>query len=226
MIKLAPSILTADFADLKEEVKKVEENGATYLHLDVMDGHFVPNMSFGAPIVKSIRKITDMTLDVHLMITNPLSYVKSFSDAGADIINFHYECSDNIDEVINEILKNGKKAGITVKPDTDIESIYKYLDRISMVLIMSVYPGFGGQKFMPDMLEKVTKLKDYCLKNNLDIEIEIDGGANMTNVEDIIKSGVNVIVVGSEIYNENGADVNTKKYVSFFNEIEKSLWIF
>lgn len=223
MIKLAPSILTADFADLKEEVKKVEENGATYLHLDVMDGHFVPNMSFGAPIVKSIRKITDMTLDVHLMITNPLSYVKSFSDAGADIINFHYECSDNIDEVINEILKNGKKAGITVKPDTDIESIYKYLDRISMVLIMSVYPGFGGQKFMPDMLEKVTKLKDYCLKNNLDIEIEIDGGANMTNVEDIIKSGVNVIVVGSEIYNENGADVNTKKYVSFFNEIEKSL---
>lgn len=223
MIKLAPSVLTADFSNLKEEIRKVEENGATYLHLDVMDGHFVPNISFGAPIVKSIRKITDMTLDVHLMITNPLSYVKSFSDAGADIINFHYECLDNIDDVLNEIIKNGKKAGITVKPDTEIENIYKYLDKVSMVLIMSVYPGFGGQKFMPEMLEKVTKLKDYCLKNNLDIEIEIDGGANMTNVEDIIKSGVNVIVVGSEIYNENGADVNTKKYVSLFNDIEKSL---
>ncbi len=218
MIKLAPSILTADFTNLESEIKKIEENGCPYLHVDVMDGHFVPNISIGAPVVKSIRKVTNMVLDVHLMISEPLKYVKDFADAGSDIINFHIECDNDTNEVIDEILKCGKKAGITVKPNTPITDVFPFLDRLSMVLIMSVEPGFGGQKFMEDMMEKVAVLKKHITENNLEIDIEVDGGLNMSNIDKALDKGANVVVVGSGIYNDNGADKNTVEYINYFKE--------
>lgn len=218
MIKLAPSILTADFTNLESEIKKIEENGCPYLHVDVMDGHFVPNISIGAPVVKSIRKVTNMVLDVHLMISEPLKYVKDFADAGSDIINFHIECDNDTNEVIDEILKYGKKAGITVKPNTPITDVFPFLDRLSMVLIMSVEPGFGGQKFMEDMMEKVAVLKKHITENNLEIDIEVDGGLNMSNIDKALDKGANVVVVGSGIYNDNGADKNTVEYINYFKE--------
>lgn len=220
MIKLSPSILTCDFTNLESEIKKVEENGCPYLHIDVMDGHFVPNISIGALVVKSIRTKTKMVLDVHLMISNPLKYVKDFADAGSDIINFHIECDDDIDEVINSILALDKRVGLTVKPNTPIEEVYPYLDRVSMILVMSVEPGFGGQKFMPDMMDKVSALRKYADDNHIDIDIEVDGGLNLKNVSQAIDSGANVIVVGSGIYNENGADKNTLEYIKYFKEYD------
>lgn len=220
MIKLAPSILTADFTNLKSELKKIEDNGCPYVHIDVMDGHFVPNISIGIPVVKSISKITNMVLDVHLMISNPLKYIKDFADAGSDIINFHIECDDNANDVIDEILKYNKKVGITLKPNTPIESVYQYLDRVSMVLIMSVEPGFGGQKFMEDMMDKVSTLRTYIDEKGLDIDIEVDGGLNLKNVDKAISKGANVLVVGSGIYNDKGADKNTIEYIKLFKECE------
>ncbi len=221
MIKLSPSILTADFTNLESEIKKIEDNGCPYLHIDVMDGHFVPNITLGAPIVKSIRKVTNMVLDVHLMISNPLKYVEDFANAGSDIINFHIESDDNPNEVIAKILSCGKKAGITVKPNTPIEEVFPYLDKLSLVLIMSVEPGFGGQKFMEDMMEKVKIVKEYIDKNGLDVEIEVDGGLNLTNVDKALEKGANVIVVGSGIYNDKGADKNTVEYINYFNGYKK-----
>ncbi len=220
MIKLAPSILTADFCDLKSELKKIEENGCEYAHIDVMDGHFVPNISIGVPVVKSIRENTNMILDVHLMISNPLQYVKAFAEAGSDIINFHIESNDDPKEVINEILKNGKKAGITVKPNTDIKEVLPYIDKLSMVLVMSVEPGFGGQKFMQEMMKKVEFLRTYVNENNLDVLIEVDGGVNLSNVNEVLDAGANLIVVGSGVYNKDGADKNTRKYIEYFAEYE------
>ncbi len=221
MIKLAPSILTADFANLESELKKIEDNGCPYLHVDVMDGHFVPNISLGAPIIKSIRKITNMVIDAHLMISNPLKYVKDFADAGSDIINFHIESDDNPDEVIKEILSFNKKAGITVKPNTPIESVFPYLDRLSLVLIMSVEPGFGGQSFMVDMMDKVEIVKKEIEKRGLDIEVEVDGGLNLSNVDKALEKGADVIVVGSGIYNDKGADKNTIEYIEYFKGYSK-----
>lgn len=216
MIKLSPSILTADFCDLKSELKKIEENGCPYVHIDVMDGQFVPNISIGIPVVKSISAVTDMVLDVHLMIKNPLKYVEDFAKAGADIINFHFESDDNPTEVIDEILKQGKKAGMTLKPATDVKELLPYIDRLSLVLIMSVEPGFGGQSFMEDMMEKVKFLRKYVDENNLDIDIEVDGGVNMKTIETVLDAGANVVVVGSGIYNKDGADKNTRDYIEYF----------
>lgn len=223
MIKLSPSILTADFSNLGEELKKIENNGCPYLHLDVMDGHFVPNISFGPLLIKSIREHTNMVFDVHLMISNPLKYVKDFAMAGSDIINFHIECDNDTNEVIDEILKYSKKPAITVKPNTPIETVFPYLDKVCMVLIMSVEPGFGGQKFMVDMMEKVRKLKQYITENNIDIDIEVDGGINLTNVDTVLDAGANVIVVGSGIYNDNGADKNTVEYINHFKSYGEKL---
>lgn len=218
MIKLAPSILTADFSNLGEEINKIYKSGAHYVHIDVMDGQFVPNISIGLPVVQSIRKSTSMTLDVHLMINNPLRYIEDFANAGADIINFHIESEDNCDEVIDKIIECGKIPAITLKPKTHISEVFKYLDRVKMVLIMTVEPGFGGQKFMFDMMSKITELEKYRFDKSLDFEIEVDGGINFDTAKIAIDSGANVLVVGSGIYNDNGADVNTKKYLEFFKE--------
>ena len=203
MITINPSILSANFSNLSDDIKSIEKSKTNMIHLDVMDGIFVPNISFGSPIIESLRNITNMQFDVHLMIVDPIRYIKNFALAGADVISFHYEaCSNHID-VISEIKKYGKKAAIAINPNTSVESIYKYLEYIDMVLIMTVYPGFSGQKFISDCLNKVEKLYSYVKKNNLKIDIETDGGINSNTIIDCAKSGSNIMVSGSTIFNSN-----------------------
>lgn len=219
MYKLAPSILAADFANLGEEIKIIEAAGAHYLHLDIMDGHFVPNISMGIPVLKSIRKITDMTLDVHLMISEPSKYIKSFVDSGADIINIHAEISEDISESINIIKSFNKRVAITVKPDTDIDVVYPHIDNLDMVLIMSVEPGFGGQQFIPHTLKKAEKLADYVSKNNILLDIQMDGGIGLHNLKDVINSGVNVVVAGSSIFGVEDSTAAVKDFYNIFREV-------
>jgi len=218
MIKLAPSILSADFANLGNDIKKVESAGAHYLHVDVMDGNFVPNISIGMPVIKSIGKITSMPLDVHLMIEKPQRYLEDFANVGADIINFHVEACDDIQNALNKIKSLNKKSALTVKPNTDINTVLKYVEQIDMVLVMSVEPGFGGQKIITETLKKVSDLASYIYKNNLNVEIEIDGGVNIDNVSTVIDVGANVIVVGSSIF---GADDITNSTTEFLNIFKK-----
>lgn len=196
MTKIAPSLLAADFADLKNELKAIET--ADYLHLDVMDGHFVPNLSFGPGLIKSIRSSTNLVFDVHLMITNPLKYIEAFAKAGADIITVHVECEDNVEEALKLIKSFGIKCGIVLSPDTPVSEAAPYLDDVDMVLVMSVYPGFGGQKFMPDMLKKVTELKN--IRGTRKYEIEIDGGIGADNAKLAVDAGVDVLVAGTSVF--------------------------
>lgn len=199
-MKISPSMLSCDFSNLQKEVERVTKAGADYIHLDVMDGNFVPNLTFGAPVIKAIRKHTDLPFDVHLMIENPNRYIKDFANAGSDIITFHVEAEENINETILEIKKYGIKAGLSVKPKTPIEAIFAYLDKIDWVLIMTVEPGFGGQKFMEDMIEKVIILKQEIKKRNLKIEIEVDGGINVQTAKISKSSGVDVCVAGTSVF--------------------------
>ncbi len=178
MMKISPSILSCDYGKIAEELKDMEKCGADYMHIDVMDGHFVPNITLGAPVVKCIKKATSVPFDVHLMISEPLKYIDDFCTAGADIITFHTESDSPIDETIDKILANGVKASLTVKPKTPIEDVFPYLDKLSMVLVMTVEPGFGGQSFMEDMMDKVRKLRAEITRPNLNCEIEGDGGIN------------------------------------------------
>ena len=201
MYILSPSILAADFSKLGEQIKILSETKTQYLHIDVMDGHFVPNISFGAPIIKSIRPLTKMVFDVHLMISEPSKYIQSFIDAGADIVNFHVEVKEDVQSNIDLIKSNKKIPALTVKPNTNIEEIYPYLEQLGMVLIMSVEPGFGGQKFMPSALKKAEALKEYVSKNGIEIDIQMDGGIDLSNVKDVVNAGVNVIVAGSAVFN-------------------------
>lgn len=203
MAIVSPSILSADFANLERDINKIKNAGAQYVHVDVMDGQFVKNITIGAPVVKSIRKCTDLVLDVHLMITQPERYIDDFINAGSDIITFHLESTDKADEIIEKIKSAGIKAGITVKPNTPVEDTYKYLDRVDMVLLMSVEPGFGGQKYIESTNEKIIALKKEIIKTGRDIDIEIDGGITEENVSEVVKKGVNVIVAGSAIFNSN-----------------------
>lgn len=200
-IKLAPSILAADFSVLKNEINSV--SSVDYLHIDVMDGIFVPNISFGIPVIKSIRHITNMIFDVHLMITKPHRYIEKFALAGADIITVHAEACENLQYDLRLIKSCGKKAGVAIKPNTEIKSIYSVLQDVDMILIMSVEPGFGGQKFLPVALEKAKILSSFLRQNNLwnNIDIEMDGGINLSNVRLVVDSGTNVIVAGSAIFN-------------------------
>ena len=201
MFIVSPSVLAADFAKLGDELKKIEKAGATYAHLDVMDGIFVPNISFGAPMISSLRKASDLIFDVHLMITEPQRYIDDFIKAGADIITIHYESCENPREVIKYIKSKEVKVGLSIKPATPAEEVYDMLRDLDMLLVMTVEPGFGGQKMMPDMLEKVRKIRKYANANRIKIDIEVDGGLTADNVGMATAAGANVIVAGSAVYN-------------------------
>lgn len=201
MVKIAPSILSADFSKLGEEIERIDKGGADFIHIDVMDGCFVPNISLGLPVIKSIRNRTDKIFDVHLMINNPSNYIDDFIEAGADIITVHYEADKHIDRTINYIKSKGKKAAISLNPGTPTSVLKDLIQNLDMVLIMSVNPGFGGQKFIPYCLDKIREIKELSNKVNPSMLIEVDGGVDKTNVKEIIEAGANVIVAGSAVFN-------------------------
>ena len=203
MIKLAPSILSADFARLLEEVKKVENAGCEYLHIDVMDGHFVPNITLGPAIVKSLRKDIKMVFDAHLMIENPDQYIKEFVDAGCDLIVVHQEACKHLHRTIQNIKSYGIKAGVALNPATPIETIKHVLEEVDMVLIMTVNPGFGGQSFIEGMIPKIKQLKSLIDEKGLNVDIQVDGGIKPDNVDKVVKAGANIIVAGSAIFNSD-----------------------
>lgn len=209
---LAPSILSADFNVLGEQIQTVAKAGAQYIHVDVMDGIFVPSISYGMPVIKSVRKSTDAVFDVHLMITEPVRYIRDFVDSGADIITVHVEACKDIDETIRDIKACGVRAAVAINPETPVDKIMPYLDDIDMALVMSVHPGFGGQKFIPDVFDKVRIIRSYYRDNNMDKDIEIDGGINFDNLPEVLEAGANVIVAGSSVYRGDAA-ANTKKFL-------------
>jgi ribulose-phosphate 3-epimerase len=206
-IQISPSILSADFSQLGNEIKRLEEGGADMIHVDVMDGHFVPNLTIGPPIIKALKKKCSINFDVHLMISPVHKYIEAYADAGADIITIHPEATDNLEASILKIKELNKKAGVSLNPESKIDLIKDFLDKIDLVLIMSVNPGFGGQKFMPEVLEKIKELKKIQTKKNIDFDIEIDGGINFDNCKAAIDAGANILVSGTTIFKSNDGDI-------------------
>ena len=206
-IKISPSILSADFSQLGNEIKRLEDGGADMIHVDVMDGHFVPNLTIGPPVIKALRNYTKLPFDVHLMITPVHKYIKNYAEAGADIITIHPEATDNLKESINHIRELGKKVGVSLNPNTKIDIIKEFFSEINLILIMSVHPGFGGQKFIPEVLVKIKELKKIKDQQNFNFDIEVDGGINFDNSKLVIEAGANIIVSGTTIFQNNNGNI-------------------
>ena len=208
-IQISPSILSADFNQLGNEIKRLKDGGADMIHVDVMDGHFVPNLTIGPPVIKALKKQTSMIFDVHLMISPVHEYIKAYSDAGADIITIHPEATDNLKLSILKIKELNKKVGLSLNPETKVNVILEHLDKIDLVLIMSVNPGFGGQKFMPEVLDKIKELKRIKDKNQYHFDIEVDGGINFSNSKMVLEAGADILVSGTTVFKENNGDIKT-----------------
>ena len=216
---LAPSILAADFKNLGQEMKKTEENGARYLHFDVMDGMFVPSISFGMPVLASIKDGTSQTMDVHLMVQEPIRYVEAFQKAGADILTVHLEACEDVKATIDKIRECGMKVGLSICPETEAEALKPYLKEVDMILVMSVHPGFGGQKFIPESLEKIRKVREMIEEQGLSVDVEVDGGIYLTNVREVLEAGVNVVVAGSAVFKGEPGQ-NTKEFMEILRDYE------
>ena len=201
-IQISPSILSADFSQLGNEIKKLEEGGADLIHVDVMDGHFVPNLTIGPPVIKNLRKYTKLPFDVHLMISPVHEYIENYADAGADIITIHPEATENLKESINLIKKLGKKVGVSLNPKTEIKTLIDEIDNIDLVLVMSVNPGFGGQKFMPEVIDKIKELKKIKDKSQYHFDIEVDGGINFSNSKIVLEAGADILVSGTTVFKD------------------------
>jgi ribulose-phosphate 3-epimerase len=208
-IQISPSILSADFSQLGSEIKKLEQGGADLIHVDVMDGHFVPNLTIGPPVIKNLRKYTKLPFDVHLMISPVHEYIENYADAGADIITIHPEATKNLNESINLIKKFRKKVGVSLNPKTEIKTLIDEIENIDLVLVMSVNPGFGGQKFMPEVLDKIKELKKIKDKNEYHFDIEVDGGINFSNSKIVLQAGADILVSGTTVFKENDGDIKT-----------------
>jgi ribulose-phosphate 3-epimerase len=208
-IQISPSILSADFSQLGSEIRRLEQGGADLIHVDVMDGHFVPNLTIGPPVIKNLRKYTKIPFDVHLMISPVHEYIENYANAGADIITIHPEATENLKESINLIKKFGKKVGVSLNPKTEIKTLIDEIENIDLVLVMSVNPGFGGQKFMPEVLDKIKELKEIKDKNQYHFDIEVDGGVNFSNSKIILEAGANILVSGTTVFKENDGNIKT-----------------
>ena len=216
-IQVSPSILAADFSQLGKEIKRLEEGGADLIHVDVMDGHFVPNLTIGPPVIKALKKNCSIKFDVHLMISPVHKYIEAYADAGADIITIHPEATDDLSESISKIKKLKKKVGVSLNPETKVSIIKEHLEKIDLVLIMSVNPGFGGQKFMPEVLDKIKELKMIQKNKNINFDIEIDGGINFENSKIAIEAGANILVSGTTIFKSNNG--NIKKNIDLLKSL-------